>query len=149
MNNTVLNDFINAQNPIYPMVLQELAQGKKRTHWMWFIFPQIQGLGRSTMAQRFAIDNLAQAQAYLQHPVLGARLRECAELLLAHPDKSAFEIFGKPDNRKLHSSLTLFALVAEQGSVFERLLQQFFAGEQDERTLQVLAQLEGAETAKE
>lgn len=148
MNNTVLNDFINAQNPIYPMVLQELAQGKKRTHWMWFIFPQIQGLGRSEMAQRFAIDNLAQAQTYLQHPVLGARLRECAELLLAHPDKSALEIFGKPDNRKLHSSLTLFALVAEQGSVFERLLQQFFAGEQDEKTLQVLAQLGGAENAK-
>ena len=147
MNSTVLNDFIQAQNPIYPMVLQELAQGKKRTHWMWFIFPQIQGLGSSAMAQRFAIDNLAQAQAYIQHPVLGARLRECAELLLAHPNKSAFEIFGKPDNRKLHSSLTLFALVTEEGSVFERLLQQFFAGEQDEKTLQVLAQLSGAENA--
>lgn len=139
MNSRVLNDFINAQNPIYPMVLQELTQGKKRTHWMWFIFPQIQGLVRSEMAQRFALDNLAQAQSYLQHEVLGARLCECAELLLVHPDKSAFEIFGKPDNVKLHSSLTLFALVSDEDSVFEQLLQQFFAGEQDEKTLHLLS----------
>lgn len=148
MSNAYPDDFINAQNPIYPLVVQELAQGKKRTHWMWFIFPQIQGLGHSAMAQRFALDSLAQAQSYLQHEVLGARLLECAELLLAHPDKSALEIFGKPDNRKLHSSLTLFALVAEQGSVFERLLQQFFAGEQDEKTLQVLVQMDEAGSVK-
>lgn len=96
MNSAVLNDFIQAQNPIYPMVLQELAQGKKRTHWMWFNFPQFQGVERSGMAQRFAIDSLAQAQAYIQHPVLGIGLRECAELLLAHPDKNALEVFGKP-----------------------------------------------------
>lgn len=144
MSNMSADDFINAQNPIYPLVLQELAQGKKRTHWMWFIFPQIQGLGRSAMAQRFALANLAQAQNYLQHPVLGTRLRECAELLLAHPDKSAFDIFGKPDYIKLHSSLTLFALVAEQGSVFEQLLQQFYVGQYDKKTLEILAQLHEA-----
>lgn len=141
MSNAYPDDFINAQNPIYPLVVQELAQGKKRTHWMWFIFPQIQGLGHSDMAQRFALDNLAQAQDYLQHPVLGMRLQECARLLLAHPDTSALEIFGKPDYRKLHSSLTLFALVAEADSVFEQLLQQFYAGQHDKKTLDILAQL--------
>ena len=130
--------FTQAQNSIYPLVLRELTQGKKRTHWMWFIFPQIKGLGRSEMAQRFALDSLTQAQDYLQDEILGARLRECSELLLAHPDKSALEIFGQPDHMKLHSSLTLFALAAEQGSVFEQLLQQFFAGQQDEKTLQLL-----------
>lgn len=100
---------------------------------MWFVFPEIKGLERSAMAQRFAIDNLDQAQAYIQNPVLGVRLRECAELLLMHPDQSAFEIFGKADDRKLHSSLTLFALVAEAGSVFAQLLQQFYDSQYDDR----------------
>lgn len=134
------SDFIQAQNSIYPLVLQELAQGKKRTHWMWFIFPQIIGLGHSEMAQRFAIGSLSQAREYLEHEILGARLIECAELLLQHPDKSALEIFGQPDNLKLHSSLTLFALAAEQNSVFKLLLQQFFSGEFDRATLDILAE---------
>ena len=131
--------FIQAQNTIYPLVLKELAAGKKRTHWMWFIFPQIVGLGHSEMAQRFAIESLNQAREYLQDEILGARLIECAEHLLAHADKSALEIFGKPDNLKLHSSLTLFALAAEQNSVFAQLLQQFFFGESDQATLDILA----------
>lgn len=135
----MFNQFELAQNAIYPVVIKELTEGEKRTHWMWFIFPQIIGLGHSEMAQRFAIENLSQAREYLQHEVLGARLMECADLLLLHPDKSALEIFGEPDNLKLHSSLTLFALAAEQGSVFEQLLQQFFSGHQDEKTLQIIA----------
>lgn len=133
--------FTQAQNPIYPLVLQELSQGKKRTHWMWFIFPQIQGLGHSEMAQRFALENLMQAQDYLQHEVLGTRLRECAALLLNHPDKTALEIFGTPDNLKLHSCLTLFALAAGQESVFSQLLAQFFAGQQDAKTLHIVSRL--------
>ena len=134
------DDFIQVQNPIYPLVLQELTQGKKRTHWMWFIFPQIKGLGHSEIAQRYALENLTQAEGYLQHEVLGTRLRECAALLLKHPDKTALEVFGTPDNLKLHSSLTLFALAAEQNSVFTQLLQQFFSGESDQATLDILAE---------
>ncbi len=135
----LFDDFIQAQNLIYSSVVQELAQGKKCMHWMWFIFPQIKGLGYSQMAQRYALDNLMQAQEYVQHEILGARLRECAELLLAHPGRSALDIFGKPDNLKLHSSLTLFALVTDKNSVFARLLQQFFAGKNDENTLRIIA----------
>ena len=93
-NEKSFNDFIHAQNTLYPSVLAELTQGRKRTHWMWFIFPQIVGLGRSTMAQRFALADVAQAEAYLQHEVLGARLIECATLLQRHSDKSALEIFA-------------------------------------------------------
>ena len=135
----LFDDFFQTQNTIYPLVLKELAAGKKRTHWMWFIFPQIVGLGHSEMAQRFAIESLNQAREYLQDEILGARLIECAEHLLAHADKSALEIFGKPDNLKLHSSLTLFALAAEQNSVFAQLLQQFFSGKSDHATLDILA----------
>ena len=140
MNKALFDDFIQAQNMVYPLVIKELSQGEKRTHWMWFIFPQIVGLGHSEMAQRFAIESLSQAREYLQHKILGARLTECAELLLAHPDKSVLEIFGKPDNLKLHSSLTLFALAAEQDSVFAQLLQQFFLGKSDHATLDILAE---------
>lgn len=140
MPNLLFDDFIQAQDAIYPLAIKELTAGKKRTHWMWFIFPQIAGLGHSEMAQRFAIDSLRQAREYLQDEILGARLIECAEHLLAHADKSALEIFGKPDNLKLHSSLTLFALAAEQNSVFTQLLQQFFFGESDQATLDILAE---------
>lgn len=136
----MLNQFELAQDVIYPLVIKELTAGKKRTHWMWFIFPQIAGLGYSEMAQRFAIESLSQAREYLQDDILGARLYECAELLLAHPDKTALEIFGTPDNLKLHSSLTLFALAAGQKSVFSELLVRFFAGQQDSKTLQMIAQ---------
>lgn len=138
----LFDDFIQAQDVIYPLVIKELTAGKKRTHWMWFVFPQIQGLGHSEMAQRFALQSVEQAQEYLQDDILGARLYECAELLLAHPDKTALEIFGTPDNLKLHSSLTLFAQAAGVGqeSVFSELLVRFFAGQQDSKTLQIIAQ---------
>lgn len=138
MNEALFNDFIQAQDTVYPQVVTELTQGRKRSHWMWFIFPQIAGLGHSAMAQRFALQNLEQAQEYLQHEVLGARLLECAELLLPHSDKSALDIFGSPDNLKLHSSLTLFALASEDGSVFEKLLQQFYSGKYDQKTIDIL-----------
>ena len=139
-NDDLFNDFIHAQNTVYPSVLAELTQGRKRTHWMWFIFPQITGLGHSMMAQRFALASVAQAAAYLQHKVLGARLIECAELLQLHPNKSALDIFGTPDNLKLHSSLTLFALAAGKDSIFAALLQQFFAGDYDANTLRIIQQ---------
>ncbi|MDO5769809.1 MAG: DUF1810 domain-containing protein [Psychrobacter sp.] len=138
MSKASFDDFVKAQDMVYPQVLSELTQGRKRTHWMWFIFPQIAGLGFSAMAQRFALSSLAEAEKYLQHEVLGPRLFECAELLLPHSHKSALEIFGSPDNLKLHSSLTLFALAAEKGSVFEQLLQQFFAGDYDSKTMEIL-----------
>jgi len=141
VNKALFDDFIHAQNAVYLSVITELTQGHKRTHWMWFIFPQIKGLGHSAMARRFAIESLAQAQAYLQHDILGARLIECAELLLLHPNKSALEIFGTPDNLKLESSLTLFALAAGNDSIFEQLLQQFCSGHHDINTIKILEQM--------
>ena len=136
----LFEDFVQAQNAIYPSVIKELTQGKKRTHWMWFIFPQIKGLGYSSMAQRFALDNVAQAQQYLQHPILGQRLVTCAKLLQQHSNKSALDIFGTPDYLKLHSSLTLFALASDKNSIFEQLLHQFFLGDYDVKTLTPLKQ---------
>ena len=142
MSTALFNDFIQAQNTVYPSVIKELTEGQKRTHWMWFIFPQVKGLGRSTMARRFAIESLEQAKEYLQHDVLGARLRECAELLLLHPDKNALEIFGSIDMLKLHSSLTLFTLASSNKKcVFDELLDQFFRGNYDIDTIKMLMQL--------
>ncbi len=143
MNEILFNDFIQAQDAIYSQVIDELTQGRKRTHWMWFIFPQIKGLGHSAMARRFELNGLEQAQAYLQHEVLGARLIECAELLLSHPNKSALDIFGTPDNLKLHSSLTLFALASssKKNCVFDQLLDQFYSGSYDINTIRMLKQL--------
>ena len=142
MSTALFNDFIQAQNTVYPSVIKELTEGRKRTHWMWFIFPQVKGLGRSTMARRFAIESLEQAKAYLGHDVLGARLRECAELLLLHPDKSALEIFGLIDTLKLHSSLTLFTLASSNKKcVFNELLDQYFEGSYDIGSIKMLMQL--------
>ena len=143
MNETLFKDFIQAQNTIYPSVIRELTEGQKRTHWMWFIFPQVKGLGHSAMSRRFGIESLEQAKAYLQHEVLGVRLIECAELLLLHPDKSALDIFGSPDNLKLQSSLTLFAFAAGSDCVFEQLLSQFYTGSYDTNTIKMLKQLSG------
>ena len=143
MNKTLFNDFIQAQNTVYSLVIKELAEGRKRTHWMWFIFPQVKGLGHSKMARRFAIESLEQAKEYLQHDVLGARLIECAELLLLHPEKSALEVFGSLDNLKLQSSLTLFAFAAGKKCVFEELLYQFYQGDYDMNTIEMLKQLSG------
>lgn len=141
MNDSLFNNFIQAQNTIYPSVIKELTEGHKRTHWMWFIFPQVKGLGHSTMSRRFAIESLEQAKEYLQHDVLGARLIECAELLLLHPDKSALDIFGSPDNLKLQSSLTLFAFAAGNKCVFEQLLSQFYEGSYDINTIRMLKKI--------
>ncbi|WP_133105526.1 DUF1810 domain-containing protein [Psychrobacter maritimus] len=142
MNETLFNDFIQAQNTVYLSVIRELTEGQKRTHWMWFIFPQVKGLGHSTMARRFAIESLEQAKEFLQHDVLGARLRECAELLLLHPDKSALEFFGSIDTLKLHSSLTLFTLASSNKKcVFKELLDQYFEGSYDISSIKMLMQL--------
>jgi len=130
-----LDRFLTAQNPVYDQVLTELSDGRKRTHWMWFIFPQIAGLGASETSRRFAIRNLDEARAYLAHPILGARLRQCAALLLQLRDRSAHEIFGSPDDLKLRSSATLFAQVSPPNSVFHQVLDQFFGGDEDARTI--------------
>lgn len=133
-----LERFISAQAAIYGGVLAELRSGRKRTHWMWFIFPQIEGLGHSATTLHYAIKSIDEARAYLNHPVLGPRLRECAEAVLAVEGRRASEIFPYPDDLKLKSSMTLFAAASEPGSVFVRVLDKYFAGNQDERTLQLL-----------
>ena len=133
-----LERFTSAQAAIYGGVLAELRSGRKRTHWMWFIFPQIEGLGHSATTMHYAIKSIDEARAYLNHPVLGPRLRECAEAVLAIEGRTASEIFPYPDDLKLKSSMTLFAAASEPGSVFVRVLDKYFAGRQDERTLQLL-----------
>jgi uncharacterized protein (DUF1810 family) len=130
-----LSRFVDAQQGVYETALAEIRGGRKRSHWMWFIFPQVKGLGSSAMARRFAIGSLAEAKAYLDHPVLGPRLLECVEALTALEGRTASEVFGFPDDMKLRSSATLFALASPAGSVFERLLDQYYAGEHDERTM--------------
>lgn len=129
-----LERFVRAQEGVYPRALAELRAGEKRTHWIWFIFPQIQGLGSSEMAVRFAISGLAEARAYLAHPVLGARIREATAAVLAIEDRSVAEIFGFPDDLKFHSSMTLFANVEREG-VFREALGKYFGGKMDEGTL--------------
>jgi uncharacterized protein (DUF1810 family) len=129
--------FVDAQAADYGRALQELNSGTKRSHWMWYVFPQFDGLGSSDLSRRYAIRSRAEAAAYLAHPVLGPRLRECAQALLAHHTRSARQILGTPDDQKLRSSATLFAEVDGAG-VFTRLLQQFFDGAVDQKTLQLL-----------
>ncbi len=133
-----LNRFVSAQEPLYAQALAELQRGHKVSHWMWFVFPQIAGLGSSAMAQRYAISGLEEARAYLANPVLGARLRECCEALLGVEGKSAYEILGSPDDMKLKSSMTLFDFV-EPGSVFAEVLAKYYQSQRDERTLELLA----------
>lgn len=129
-----LESFLTAQAPIYDQVVTELASGRKRTHWMWFIFPQIAGLGMSETSRRYAIRDLDEARAYLAHPILGARLQQCAKLVLDVRNRTAHEIFGSPDDLKLHSCATLFAQVSPPKSVFHQVLDRFFGGEEDTRT---------------
>jgi uncharacterized protein (DUF1810 family) len=132
-----LAPFVRAQEETYSQALVELRQGRKRTHWMWFVFPQFDGLGSSPTSKCFAIKSVDEAGAYLAHPVLGARLRECSEALLSLTGLSAIDIFQYPDDLKLHSSMTLFDLAAP-GAVFARVLDEYFRGERDERTLQLV-----------
>lgn len=130
-----LERFARAQGLVYDAALTELRAGRKRSHWMWFIFPQIAGLGRSEMAQHYAVASLDEAAAYLAHPVLGARLRECAALVLAIEGASAAEIFGHPDNMKFRSSMTLFAAVPGAAPLFRQNLDKYFGGVPDAQTL--------------
>lgn len=130
-----LQRFVRAQDPVYRTVVDELRHGRKRTHWMWFIFPQVAGLGHSAMAQQYAIASGDEAAAYLAHPVLGARLRECTALVAAHRDVPIDAIFHAPDDLKFHSSMTLFADVAPDDALFQACLDTFFDGLPDSATL--------------
>jgi len=133
-----LERFVSAQEPLYAQALAELQRGHKVSHWMWFVFPQIAGLGSSAMAQRYAVSGLEEARAYLAHPILGVRLRECCEALLGVEGKSVYEILGSPDDMKLKSSMTLFDFV-EPRSVFVEVLVKYYEGQRDGRTLELLA----------
>ena len=132
-----LGRFVDAQDGVHEQALAELVAGRKRTHWMWFVFPQLAGLGNSPTAQRFALRDLGEARAYLAHPVLGPRLIECAEAMLRHRGRTAEEILGHPDDLKLRSSMTLFACAADDPAVFERVLELYYDGP-DDRTLKLL-----------
>jgi len=132
-----LERFITAQEPVIAQVLAELRGGRKRTHWMWFVFPQLQGLGGSAMARRYGIASLAEARAYLAHPVLGARLRECCTLMLQVPQRSAHEILGSPDDLKFRSCVTLFALAVPGEPLFAACLERFYGGKGDAVTLEL------------
>jgi uncharacterized protein (DUF1810 family) len=137
-----LNRFISAQESIYESVLEELRDGQKQSHWMWYIFPQIDGLAHSATSKYYAIKSIKEAQQYLHHPILGTRLVECTETVLAIEGRSISQIFGYPDELKLKSSMTLFSYVATSHSVFVRILDKYFNGEQDGKTLQLLEKLE-------
>jgi uncharacterized protein (DUF1810 family) len=132
-----LDRFVTAQAGSYPAALAELTAGRKRTHWMWFVFPQVAGLGSSPAARRYAIGSLDEARAYLAHPVLGPRLRECARALLAIENRSVEQILGYPDDLKLRSSMTLFARAADDPELFQAVLDRYYPGP-DPRTLELL-----------
>jgi uncharacterized protein (DUF1810 family) len=135
-----LAEFVAIQNEVYDEVLHELAAGRKETHWIWFIFPQMAGLGSSHMSQKLGIASKAEARNYLEHSVLGPRLRECTRLMLAIPHGNIDSIMGYPDDLKFRSSMTLFAAAAPEESLFEDALQKFFAGERDPLTIRLLGQ---------
>lgn len=137
---TGLDRFVDAQKDLYPQALRELQAGQKRSHWMWFIFPQLTGLGRSPTAQHFALASLDEARDYLAHPMLGERLRAVTGAVLAHSNRSLGEIFGQPDDMKFRSSMTLFAEAAEPGAgaLFRTALERFCNGEPDRETLRLL-----------
>jgi uncharacterized protein (DUF1810 family) len=137
--NQGLERFVEAQAAVYHTVVTELAMGHKETHWMWFIFPQLKELGKSAMATRYGIASANEARAYLAHPVLGSRLVECCKLLLTQRNANAFEIFGSPDELKLRSCMTLFALTSPQETVFKEVVGVFFNGKFDEVTVKLLA----------
>ena len=133
-----LQRFISVQQAVYPAVLDELRDGKKRTHWMWFIFPQVDGLGHSSTAKHYAIGSHEEGIAYLAHPVLGGRLRECAGLVLDVTSKSAHQIFGSPDDKKFHSSMTLFGFL-DRDRIFGQAINRFYDGHPDETTLKIMS----------
>ncbi len=132
-----LNRFVEAQESVYEQACAELQAGRKRSHWMWFVFPQVRGLGSSPTAVRYAISGLEEARAYLEHSVLGTRLRECAGIVCGVKGKTVEQIFGYPDDLKFHSSMTLFAKASEGGAgVFGEALEKYFDGEMDQGTLE-------------
>jgi uncharacterized protein (DUF1810 family) len=130
-----LERFLQAQEEDYEQALSEITRGRKGSHWMWYIFPQFEGLGFSPTSKRYSLRSVEEAEAYLAHPVLGPRLVECAEAVLRVEGVSAVEIFGSPDDMKLRSCATLFAGVSSEGSVFHRLIDRYFRGQRDDRTL--------------
>ena len=134
-----LQRFVDAQEHVYDTVLDELRSGRKRSHWIWFVFPQLRGLGHSPTAVHFGISSLDEARAYLAHPVLGPRLRECARLVARIDSRSADEIFGWPDNLKVRSSMTLFARATDDDSEFRAVLEKFYTGEDDPATVERLS----------
>jgi uncharacterized protein (DUF1810 family) len=133
-----LQRFLDAQHPIYGQVRDELQAGRKETHWMWFIFPQIKGLGNSATAQKYAIQSIEEAKRYLEHPLLGFRLQECTQLVNAVSGRSIEDVFGYPDHLKFHSSMTLFAQVNPGDKLFSGALAKYFDGRSDRKTLQIL-----------
>ncbi|MBK5206934.1 MAG: DUF1810 domain-containing protein [Polaromonas sp.] len=133
-----LQRFVEAQDRVYDSVCHELALGEKTGHWMWFVFPQLKGLGRSPIAKHFGIESRGEALAYWQHPILGKRLKECARLVLAQRNTTAHDIFGSPDDLKFKSCMTLFAQVAPEEPVFKQALERFFDGKLDESTLKLM-----------
>ena len=134
-----LQRFVDAQQRIYDTAIGELTEGRKRSHWMWFVFPQLRGLGSSPTAVRFGISSADEARAYLSHDLLGSRLRECARLVAAIDGRSAGEVFGSPDDLKLRSSMTLFARATNDNADFVSVLEKFYDGEEDPATVALLA----------
>ena len=134
-----LQRFLEAQDRVYESVCNELALGEKTSHWMWFIFPQLKGLGHSPIARHYGLDSRDEALSFWQHPILGSRLKACTQLVLAQSNATARDIFGSPDDLKFKSSLTLFAQVAPEEPVFKQALTRFFGGKLDESTLKLLA----------
>jgi len=130
-----LQRFVAAQAAVYERVRAELKNGRKQSHWMWFIFPQIAGLGRSAMSTRYAISSLTEAEAYLKHPILGPRLRECIRLVMLVQGRSAYEILGSPDDMKFHSCLTLFSYAAPEEQLFRDALEKYYDGAEDSLTM--------------
>jgi uncharacterized protein (DUF1810 family) len=133
-----LRRFVDAQAPLFERVFQELREGRKKSHWMWFFFPQIEGLGFSSTARKYAMSSRKEAEAYLDHEILGPRLRYCAQLVYLVEGRSIDEIFGYPDNLKFHSSMTLFSAVASDDRIFQDALRKYFAGAPDRLTLERL-----------
>ncbi|HYL74531.1 MAG TPA: DUF1810 domain-containing protein [Bryobacteraceae bacterium] len=133
-----LQRFVDAQNPVFEEVCSELRAGRKESHWMWFVFPQLKGLGRSWMAEEFGISSLAEAEAYLQHAILGPRLRECTRLVNSVVGRSVEQIFGSVDSMKFRSSMTLFAQVVPGNEIFVSAIAKYFEGKADRRTLELL-----------
>ena len=142
-----LKRFEDAQESVYEQALSEIRAGRKRSHWIWFIFPQFAGLGTSPMSWMYAIRSVAEAEAYLRHPALGPRLIECCEAMLAVQGRNAHEILGSPDDVKLKSCATLFAAVSGPGSVFEKLLEKYYGGERDSKTLALIGKTDRQENA--